>query len=198
MEFENTLKLLQSKEHLKREKGANELYKILYQPLMGFYRQRRLNKFEAEEVILESLFKICTKVDTVKEPKKFRAWCWTIARNTLLDHFRKYKKYENEIAEVYISESGMESSRLDKIEIVTRMNKETEKKDTDQCVQLGLQEFAKAMPERAFVIQMKLENLTNLKISERIGRTLAATKEYVSQSYKQLRPFIKHCVEGSE
>jgi len=198
MEFENTLKLLQSKEHLKREKGANELYKILYQPLMGFYRQRRLNKFEAEEVILESLFKICTKVDTVKEPKKFRAWCWTIARNTLLDHFRKYKKYENEIAEVYIHESGRESSRLDKIEVVTRINKETEKKETDQCVQLGLQEFAKAMPERAFIIQMKLENLTNLKISERIGRTLAATKEYVSQSYKQLRPFIKHCVEGSE
>jgi len=198
MEFENTLKLLQSKEPLMREKGANELYKTLYQPLMGFYRQRRLNKFEAEEVILESLFKICTKIDTVKEPKKFRAWCWTIARNTMLDHFRKHKKYENEIAEVYISESGMESSRLDKIEIVTRMNKETEKKDTDQCVQLGLQEFAKAMPERAFVIQMKLENLTNLKISERIGRTLAATKEYVSQSYKQLRPFIKHCVEGSE
>ena len=198
MEFENTLKLLQSKEPLMREKGANELYKTLYQPLMGFYRQRRLNKFEAEEVILESLFKICTKIDTVKEPKKFRAWCWTIARNTMLDHFRKYKKYENEIAEVYIHESGRESSRLDKIEVVTRMNKETEKKETDQCVQLGLQEFAKAMPERAFVIQMKLENLTNLKISERIGRTLAATKEYVSQSYKKLRPFIKHCVEGSE
>jgi hypothetical protein len=52
------------------------------------------------------------------------------------------------------------------------------------------------MPERAFVIQMKLENLTNLKISERIGRTLGATKEYVSQSYKKLGPFIKHCEEG--
>ena len=198
MELEKVLKLLQSKEHLMREKGANEIYKMLYQPLMGFYRQRGMSKFEAEEVILESLFKICTKIDTVKEPKKFRAWCWTIARNTMLDHFRKYKKYENEIAEVYIHESGNESSRLDKIEIVTRINKETEKKDTDQCIQLGLQEFSKEMPERAFVIQMKLESQTNLKISERIGRTLAATKEYVSQSYKKLRPFIKHCVEGSE
>ena len=199
MELEKVLKLLQSKEDLMREKGANEIYKILYQPLMGFYRQRRLNKFEAEEVILSSLFKICTKVDTVKEPKKFRAWCWTIARNTLLDHFRKYKKYENEITEVSIdNQSGAEFSRLDKIEIVTRVNKEKEKEDTDQCVQLGLQEFARAMPERAFVIQMKLENLTNLKISERIGRTLGATKEYVSQSYKRLGPFIKHCEEGSE
>ena len=60
-----------------------------------------------------------------------------------------------------------------------------------------MQEFAKGMPERAFVIQMKLDNLTNLKISERIGRTLGATKEYVSQSYKKLGPFIKHCEEGA-
>ncbi len=198
MEFEKVLELLQSKEHPMKEKGANELYKKLYQPLMGFYRQKRLNKFESEEVILSSLLKICTKIETVKEPKKFRAWCWTIARNTLMDHFRKYKKYENDIAEIGIDKDGEEYSRLDKIKIVTRVNKETEKEDTDQCVQLGLQEFAKAMPERAFVIQMKLENLTNLQISERIGRTLAATKEYVSQSYKKLGPFIKHCEEGSE
>jgi RNA polymerase sigma-70 factor (ECF subfamily) len=198
MEFEKILELLQSKEHPMKEKGANELYKKLYQPLMGFYRQKRLNKFESEEVILSSLLKICTKIDTVKEPKKFRAWCWTIARNTLMDHFRKYKKYENDIAEIGIDKDGAEYSRLDKIKIVTRVNKETEKEDTDQCVQLGLQEFAKAMPERAFVIQMKLENLTNLQISERIGKTLAATKEYVSQSYKKLGPFIKHCEEGSE
>ena len=61
-----------------------------------------------------------------------------------------------------------------------------------------MQEFSRGMPENAFVIQLKLENLTNLQISERIGRTLAATKEYVSQSYKKLGPFIKHCQEGSE
>ena len=41
MELEKVLKLLQSKEHLMREKGANELYKILYQPLMGFYRTKK-------------------------------------------------------------------------------------------------------------------------------------------------------------
>ena len=52
MDFEKILELLQSKEHLMREKGANELYKKLHQPLMMFFMQRRLNKFEAEEVTL--------------------------------------------------------------------------------------------------------------------------------------------------
>jgi RNA polymerase sigma-70 factor (ECF subfamily) len=188
MDFEKILELLQSKEHLMREKGANELYKKLHQPLMMFFMQRRLNKFEAEEVTLSSLFKICIKVETVKEPKKFKAWCWTIARNTLFDHFRKYKKYENDISE----------ENLDNIDIVTRVKKETEKGETEQCVQLGLQEFARAMPERAFVIQMKLEDLTNLEISERIGRSLAATKEFVSKSYKKMKPFLEHCEEDKE
>ena len=106
--------------------------------------------------------------------------------------------YENDITEVLINEFGAESSKLGKIEIVKRVDTERKKNNTDQCVQLGLQEFAKVMPERGFVIQMKLENLSNLKISERIGRTLGATKEYVSQSYKKLGPFIKHCEKGSE
>ena len=34
-------------------------------------------------------------------------------------YFKKYKKYENDVAEVSINESGLESSKLDKIEIVT-------------------------------------------------------------------------------
>ena len=198
MELEKVLNLLQSNEHSLREKGANELYKLFYQPLMGFCRQKKLNKHDSEGVILSSLLKICTKIDTVKDPKKFRAWCWKISRNTLLDHFRKYKKYEKDITEVIINESGIESSRLDKIKIVTKINEEKKQSNTGQCVQLGLQEFSRGMPENAFVIQLKLENLTNLQISERIGRTLAATKEYVSQSYKKLGPFIKHCQEGSE
>ena len=53
------------------------------------------------------------------------------------------------------------------------------------------------MPERGFLMQMKMENLTNEQISLRIGRTLSATKEFVSQSYKKLKPFIKHCKEGN-
>ena len=188
MEFEEVLKLLQSKEEPLKEKGAAELYKILYQPLMRFYRQRRLNKFEAEEVIMTSLLKICTKIDTVKESKKFRAWCWQVARNSLLDHFRKHEKYKNDVTE----------ERLEDIEIVIRMTEEKEKKgNIDECIQLGIQEFTKAMPERGFLMQMKMENLTNEQISLRIGRTLSATKEFVSQSYKKLKPFIKHCKEGN-
>ena len=46
MGFEEVLKLLQSKEEPLKQKGATELHEILYQPLMGFYRRRKLNKFD--------------------------------------------------------------------------------------------------------------------------------------------------------
>ena len=198
MGFEEVLKLLQSKEEPLKQKGADKLWKILYQPLMGFYRKRRLNKFEAEDVIIISLVNMCKKADTVKDPKKFKAWCWTIAGNSMYDHFRKNKKYKNDINEISINKDGEAYYTADTNEIVTRVTKEREKTGVDKCVQLAIQEFAKDMPERAFVMQLKAEDLTNEEISLRIDRTLPATKEFVSQTYKKFRPYIEHCREGNK
>ena len=197
MGFEEVLKLLQSKEEPLKQKGATELHEILYQPLMGFYRRRKLNKFEAEDVIIISLVKMCKKADTVKDPKGFKKWCWEVARNSMYDYLRKHKKYKNDINEISINEYGEEYYTVDKNEIVTRVTKEREKTGVDKCVQLAIQEFAKAMPERAFVMQLKAEDLTNEQISLRIDRTLPATKEFVSQTYKKFRPFVEHCKEGN-
>ncbi len=189
MELEDILKLLQSESLVLREKGGREICKKLKPQLMGYYRQRRLNKVEAEEVIMTSLLKIITKANTVEEPKKFKSWCWQVARNSLYDHFRKYKKYKNEINEEV----------LENFEIVARITQEKEKiTDKEECVQLGIKEFDKAMPDRAYIIHMKMEKFTNQKISERIGKSLAATKEYVSQTYKKLKPFIENCTEGDD
>ena len=197
MGFEEVLKLLQSKEEPLKQKGADELWKSLYQPLMGFYRRRKLNKFEAEDVIMISLVKMYKKADTVKEPKKFKGWCWEVARNSMYDNFKKNKKYKNDVAEISIDKYGEEYYTADKNEIVTRVTKEREKTGVDKCVQLAIQEFAKDMPDRALVMQLKAEGLTNEQISLRTGKTLAATKESVSQTYKKFRPYIEHCREGN-
>jgi DNA-directed RNA polymerase specialized sigma24 family protein len=40
-----------------------------------------------------------------------------------------------------------------------------------------------------------MEGLSVADIGERIGRTVAATKEYLSQCKKKIQPFIAHCTE---
>ena len=203
MEFEDILKLMKSENHVLKDSGFNEVFKKLEQPLIGFYMHRKLNKSEAEEVVISSLVKICAKAHTLKdskksfaifqkkELKKFESWCWQVARNTLLDHFKKYKKYKKDVSEEV----------LEKSEIVERVSSQKERKnemEREECVRIGVQEFGRAMPEREFAMSLKMQNFSNQQISLRIGRTLAATKEFMSQNYKRLKPFLENCVGGND
>ena len=42
---------------------------------------------------------------------------------------------------------------------------------------------------------LQMDGLSIEEIGLRIGRTMAATKEYLSQCKKKVQPFIAHCTE---
>ena len=65
----------------------------------------------------------------------------------------------------------------------------------DQCVSEGLAVFASQMPDRAHVLTLQMEGMSIDDIGTRIGRTVAATKQYLSQCKKKIQPFIAHCTE---
>jgi DNA-directed RNA polymerase specialized sigma24 family protein len=62
-------------------------------------------------------------------------------------------------------------------------------------VAAGLGAFSNSEPERAYVLTLQMEGLSIQEIGQRIGRTVAATKEYLSQCKKKIQPFIAHCTE---
>ncbi len=87
------------------------------------------------------------------------------------------------------------------MKIVERVSSQKERKkemEREECVTIGLQKFGRAMPEREFALSLKMQNFSNQQISLRIGRTLAATKEFMSQNYKRLKPFLEDCVGGND
>ena len=59
----------------------------------------------------------------------------------------------------------------------------------------GLDEFGKREPERALVLLLQMDGHSIEEIGLRIGRTIAATKEYLSQCKKKIQPYIAHCIE---
>ena len=65
----------------------------------------------------------------------------------------------------------------------------------DECVSAGLEKFNRAEPERAMVLMLQMDGLSIDEIGLRIGRTMAATKEYLSQCKKKIQPFIAHCTD---
>jgi RNA polymerase sigma-70 factor (ECF subfamily) len=66
----------------------------------------------------------------------------------------------------------------------------------DQCVADGLEQFAMEMPDRAVALNLYLEGASMEDISVQIGRSVSATKEYLSQCRKKIKPYIAHCTEN--
>ena len=65
----------------------------------------------------------------------------------------------------------------------------------DECVSAGLDLFGSREPERAFVLVLQMKGTSIEEIAHQIGRTMAATKEYLSQCRKKIQPLIAHCAD---
>lgn len=65
----------------------------------------------------------------------------------------------------------------------------------EDCVANGLSTFGDKEPERAYVLMLQMDGSSIEEIGHQIGRTVAATKEYLSQCKKKIQPFIAHCTE---
>jgi len=62
--------------------------------IIGFHYRFVGNRFDAEDLAQETFIKAYKKINTLKEPEKARSWLFSIARNTVIDFFRKNKKRE--------------------------------------------------------------------------------------------------------
>ena len=79
-----------------------ELYKLCYSPLMGICFRYTRNREDAESYLNQAFFKILTNLDKYQESVSFMAWIKRITINSIIDDFRKNKKYiekENQVEE---------------------------------------------------------------------------------------------------
>ena len=78
---------MQAQELIKFEEIVN-----LYQrDLVNFHYRFTGNRYEAEDLAQETFIKVYKKFGTLKEPDKLKNWLFQIARNTVIDFFRKNK-----------------------------------------------------------------------------------------------------------
>ncbi len=149
----------------------------------------------AEDLVQETIVKIFRSALSYSGGNGFgrdsaNAWMWTIARNTMNDHLRAKKTDE-----VSVNDEGMsDGSRLAlEVELASKNPLGSVSETPQECVTKGLEDFAAEHPDRARVLEMQLDGEDIASIGNRIGRSVAATKEYLSQCKKKLMPFIEHC-----
>ena len=171
--------------------GVKALYAEVAQPFLRFFVYKGSTSEEAKDVLQETMVKIVRSVESFGGEGSAKSWMWQIARNCLIDHQRKTGALTNH-------ETTVSDEHWQRLEEVTSDPNATVCNDNgsaDECVSAGLDEFGKREPERALVLLLQMDGHSIEEIGLRIGRTIAATKEYLSQCKKKIQPYIAHCIE---
>ncbi len=69
-----------------------DLYEKFREPLRGFISKRISNPHTVEDLVHDVFVRIHGQIGTVKQPERLTAWIYQIARNSIIDFYRKNKE----------------------------------------------------------------------------------------------------------
>jgi len=170
-----------------RRQGVSRLYEGYYHLFVGFFRRHRLSQSEAEDLAQTAFVNIVRACDSFRGEARLDTWLWAIARNTLMSFFRQRQPNLSIDDDDWQPDGdGMAALQTEAPAI----------RELEDCVRAAYRLFEAAEPARA--ANLALLVLYGWEIDEIaavVGRTNAATREYLSQCRKRLRPFLENCRE---
>lgn len=102
--------------------------------IINFHYRFIGDRYEAENLAQDTFIKAYLKFATLKDKKKLKSWLFSIARNVVIDFFRRNKNREiafgNEIVENFIETAGADyqiqnqiQNQIDKDEVALELEK---------------------------------------------------------------------------
>ena len=171
--------------------GVKALYQSVAQPMLRFFVYQGVSGDDAKDVLQETIVKVIRSADSYGGSGTAKAWIWQVARNCLIDHQRKL----GSLGKHEIAVNDEQWARLEETTAAPTSLSKSSADSVDKCVAEGLSIFSNKEPERAYALTLQMEGLSIEEIGLRIGRTVGATKEYLSQCKKKIQPFIAHCTD---
>ncbi len=167
-----------------------------YRPkVLTFCMRRGMSHDDTEDLLQDLWVRIAANAAAFDPTRAPSTWIWAIARNLWHDAMRTLYKRRKDIAG-YDFESLSEAALLEVAEAVPAPICVVPGESLDDCVQRGLQHFARVHDEGAMAVQLRdLEEWGIAEVAQFLGRTEGATRTFLSQVRKKLEPFLKPCFE---
>lgn len=194
MTLEEMLRNIASGKHL--EQTLQLLYKQKAAEFKRYFLYKGVHPDAVEDLLQETFVKIFRSASSYHGKAghldfSAAAWMNEVRFSCMQDHFEKHNRYKNESTPY---DEDEHQSRLEAIRSADARESDVTQ-TVNECVAAGLEDFASEHPDRYDVLLAQLDGEDIASISNRIKRSIAATKEYLSQSRKKLAPFIEHCKE---
>jgi len=154
-------------------------------PLAGFIARRVANPQDAEDVLQEVMLRIHRHADELENADRIAAWVHRIARNAIVDHYRR------RAARPEMPAGG--PGDLDGREDGTVGASATDAVQSELAA--CLRPLVDRLPEkqREALLLTEFEGLTQLEAAQRLGISLSGAKARVQRGRAQLKTLLLDC-----
>jgi RNA polymerase sigma-70 factor (ECF subfamily) len=151
------------------------LWKEYHASLRRFIQNRVSEESAVEDLLQDVFVKVHSKIDTLKESRRIRSWLYQIARNTIIDYYRRRKPME-ELPE------GLSLSEKDDRRAL---------KELAGCLRPMIERLSE--PTREALILSELQGLAQKDIAEKQGISLPGAKSRVQRGRRKLKELMLEC-----
>ena len=147
----------------------------LYNPLLGYVRNRVRNREDAEDLTQDVFLKLAKSNSEGVE--NLKSWVYTIAKNTITDYYRKRQLHTEEIAEdVYAQDEYIEANAVEEL---------------GSCVQ----SFVDQLPEeyKELLTLSELKDIPQKEIAEQLHMNYVTVRSKIQRGRKKLKELFEGC-----
>lgn len=140
---------------------------------------------EAEEVVQEAFEVLWKKILDRDHLDSEIAFLLTVCRNKTLNlltnSYRKNRIHREDSSEDEAKEDEGGGDEFSNAKL------------RQDCIKQKLDQFESDHPEAGYAVRMQLQELSILKIAEAISRSAEATRQYLYQVKKKMKPYLEEC-----
>ena len=171
--------------------AVGQLYRTYAGRLRSYFRGRGSNAAEAEDLTQETFVRVLRSVKEFRgDATQFPVWFWTIARRLLLDtrrasHARPLVDIDDDAVAATLAADPAGTDPAEQVATASLAD----------CVKRSFAQFSHDFPERAQCLSWLVTDRLDISgVATILGRTVAATREYLSQCRKKLKPYLAPCL----
>lgn len=146
----------------------------LYKPLFLYIKKRINNQLDAEDLTQEVFYRLSKSNN--ENVKNVKSWVYAIAKNTIIDYYRKKKQPTQEIDSIEIQEELSENASI---------------KELSNCIA----PFINQLPDnyREIMKLSELEEVSQKEIAERLNMKYVTVRSKIQRGRLKLKDLFSNC-----
>lgn len=152
--------------------------------LRSFIANRVSNPSHVEDIMQDVFIKIHTNIETLNEGSKIKSWVYQIARNTIIDFYRKHK----------IKHEDIEASPFEDEEAARTLEGFVDQKPAQEILS-GLKGMVDGLPEKyaEALSLVEFEGLSQVELAKKLGISISGAKSRVQRGRQLLKDVLLSC-----